>query len=193
MILKVAIDEQLYELNVPDELLQQGQDFFAQMDRDMDLGWQMSREWVDQPSLEQRLQIVGDKLLTALEKENHKLGRLMAGYILSRQPLVETLELDTSGEMQNTRILLREGGDPAPRPAPHPVAAATTGMGKMAALEQAGNDVTKVFRSGRHWQFSVFDHAAGRWDNSPAVADKDEAERLRQEAFRRRYEELVRG
>ena len=38
------------------------------MDQDMDAGWQMSRDWVDNPSREQRCQIVADKLLTALGK-----------------------------------------------------------------------------------------------------------------------------
>ena len=104
MILKVIVDDQLYELNVPEAFMEQAGGFFQQMDEDMDQGWQMSREWVATPNREQRCQIVANKLLTALEKENHKLGRLMAGYILSRMPEVESLELDTSGEIQNTRI-----------------------------------------------------------------------------------------
>ena len=110
MILKVIVDDQLYELNVPEALLQKAADFFDQMDKDMDQGWQMSREWVAAPNREQRCQIVANKLLTALEKENHKLGRLMAGYILSRVPEVKSLELDTSGEIQNTRINVAGAG-----------------------------------------------------------------------------------
>jgi hypothetical protein len=155
----------------------------------MDGGWQMSRDWVDRPNREQRCQIVGDKLLTALEKENHRLGRLMAGYILSRMPDVETIELDTSGEIQNTLIHL--GGPPAERPPAR--GAGTGGLEKMEALEQAGRDVTKVFKVGRQWRFSVYDHGTGQWQDSPAVPDKQEAERLRQEAFRERYEALTGG
>ena len=96
MILNVIGDEQSIDLNVPDPLIQEAEDFFANMDRDMDAGWQMSRDWVDRPSREQRCQIAADKLLTALENENRKLAMMMAGYILSRMPGVQSVEVDTS-------------------------------------------------------------------------------------------------
>ena len=44
MILKVSLADQLLELNVPDQLLAQAEDFFARMDADMDQGWQVNRE-----------------------------------------------------------------------------------------------------------------------------------------------------
>ncbi len=106
MILKVTIDEHLYELNVPEGIIEGALDFFDQMDRDMDEGWQMGRDWVDAPGRQDRCRIVADRLMTALEKEHHKLGRLMAGYILNRLPKIESLEINTSGEMRNTRITL---------------------------------------------------------------------------------------
>jgi hypothetical protein len=195
MILKVVVDDQLYELNVPEKFIRQANSFFDSMDRDMDSGWQMSRDWVDHPNIEQRCRIVADKLLTALEKENHKLGRLMAGYILSRMPEVETIEPDTGGEIQNTRLTLRSA---PPRPdqlvSPALDSAAPEGqLDKMEALDRAGRDVTKVFKVGRHWRFSVYDHASEQWQDSPAVADKQEAERLRQQAFKKRYEDLTAG
>jgi len=185
MVLKVIIDDQLYELNVPDAFMQEAGEFFDQMDRDMDKGWQMSREWAEHPSLEDRCRIVGNKLLTALEKENHKLGRLMAGYILSRLPQIESLDLDTAGEMQNTQINLKSGAgieETAPRPA--------VSMDRPEILEQAEKDVTQVFKVGRHWRFSVHDHKAGEWVDSPAVASEEEANALRQRALRLRYDEL---
>jgi hypothetical protein len=107
MDLKIIIDDQLYTLNVPDELVTSAGDFFDQMDRDMDAGRQMGREWVAQPNREDRLRIVGDKLLSALERENHDVGRMMAAYILSRAPEIDTLDLDTSGEIGNTEIRYR--------------------------------------------------------------------------------------
>jgi len=193
MILKVIVDDQLYELNVPEAFIQQAGDFCDQMDRDMDKGWQMSREWVESPGPEDRCRIAGDKLLTALEKENHRLGRLMASYILTRFPQVESLELDTSGEMQNTRINLRQDDEAIqPQPRPTPMDAPTAGMDKMEALEQAGKDVTRVFKVGRNWRFSVYDHKAGEWVDSPAAKEQEEAERLRERAFKIRFEELTR-
>jgi len=104
MILKAIIDDHEYSLNVPETVLTQGEEYFARLDADMDQGWQMSREWVQHPNQVERCQIVADKLLTALENENHKLGMLMAGYILSRMPDVDTVEIDIRGEIQNTQL-----------------------------------------------------------------------------------------
>jgi len=94
VILKALIDDQIYSLDVPDSLIAQGDDFFGKLDQDMDRGWQMSREWVDHPNQIQRCQIVADKLLTALESENQRLGLLMAGYLLKRLPGLDEVEID---------------------------------------------------------------------------------------------------
>lgn len=207
MILKAIIDEQVYTLNVPDSVIERGGEFFEQLDRDMDQGWQMSREWVESPDRLQRCQIVADKLLTALEKENEKLGMLMAGYILDRLPNVETVELDVQGEIQNNQFNFRTAAnaDSAYSPAkatPHELAdaeglartgAGPSGLDKMQAMTQAGQDVTQVFKVGKAYRFSVYDHASERWQDSPLIATEQEAERLRQEAFKARYEALQQG
>jgi hypothetical protein len=202
MILKAIVDDQEYSLNVPEAILSGADGFCAKLDQDMDAGWQMSREWVESPTLEQRCQIVADKLLTALEKENHKLGMLMAAYILKRLPNVEAVELDVQGEMQNNVFRFREtaaqsGSATASTSAPSepssvPAAAAPpAGMNRMQAMAQAGQDVTKVFKVGKAWRFSVYDHASGGWQESPLIATEQEAERLRQAAFKDRYESLI--
>ncbi|MGB5735037.1 MAG: hypothetical protein WBM40_11415, partial [Thiohalocapsa sp.] len=58
---------------------------------------------------------------------------------------------------------------------------------------QAGHDVTKVFKVGKAWRFSVFDHATDSWQESPLIASEQEAERLRQAALKERYEQLIGG
>lgn len=191
MILKAIIDDQVYELNVPDALIQEARPFFDQLDRDMDQGWQMSREWVADPNRLQRCQIVADKLLTALEKENDKLGRLMAGYILARLPGVESVELDVQGEIQNNHFNLAEHRTFDDMPEPRATGPGR-GISKLEAMEQAGNDVTKVFKVGKAYRFSVFDHEHQQWVDSPLIATEAEAARLRQEAFKERYESLQR-
>ena len=203
MFLKAIVDEQVYTLNVPDPILRQGAGFFDQLDRDMDQGWQMSREWVQTPDRLQRCQIVADKLLSALEKENERLGMMMAGYILSRLPNVDAVEFDLQGEIQNNQFRFREaapGFESEPAPIPQATAAATTtattppaAPSKMAAMAQAGHDVTKVFKVGKAWRFSVFDHATDSWQESPLIASEQEAERLRQGALKERYEQLIGG
>jgi hypothetical protein len=194
VILKAIIDDREYSLNVPDTVIEQGEEFFAKLDADMDEGWQMSREWVQSPNRVERCQIVADKLLTALEKENERLGMLMAGYILTRMPGIDTVEIDIDGEIQNTQFM--EHGQEA---APAAAASATQkpplagkGLSKLEAMEQAGTDVTKVFKVGKAFRFSVFDKATGTWQDSPTIANEQEAERLRQEAFKERFEALQR-
>ena len=192
MILNVIVDEQSIDLNVPDPLLQEAEDFFAKMDRDMDAGWQMSRDWVDQPDREQRCQIAADKLLTALENENRKLAMMMAGYILSRMPGVQSVEVDTAGEIDQTRFtVLAAASEPAAAQAPPPPAPPEGGMSKLQALRQAAQDVTKVFKVGRNWRFSVFDHASGQWRDSPTAGSQQEAEALREQAYKERFEALL--
>lgn len=44
------------------------------MDRDIDGGWRMGRDWMENPDREQRCRIAADKLLSVLEQENHQLG-----------------------------------------------------------------------------------------------------------------------
>jgi len=203
VILKAIIDDQIYSLDVPDTVIAQGEAFFEGLDRDMDKGWQMSRDWVDNPNRIQRCQIVADKLLTALENENRRLGLLTAGYLLKRLPNLDEVEIDIQGEVQNPVFRFRE-----PPPAAKPAAAARAaqapepdddepepqeGMSQLEAMEQAGNDVTKVFRVGKAYRFSVFDHHTGEWQDSPMIAEAQEAERMRQAAFKRRYDALRQG
>ncbi len=193
MILKLIVDDQLYELNVPPGLLEQAEDFFAKMDRDMDAGWQMGREWVESPDLHQRIQIAANKLFTTLENDNHDLGRLMAGYIVSRMPDVAAIEISATTEIGDIAIRRNE---PDARPetvAPAPAAPAgpaPRGLTKMAAMAQAGKDVTQVFRSGKQWKFSLYNHSTGQWEESPAISDKAQAEAMRDFAFKKRFEEL---
>ena len=245
MLLKAIIDDQELSLEVPEQILAQGQPFFAKLDADMDQGWQMSREWIARPTQIERCQIVADKLLTALEKENDRLGMLMAGYLLSRLPGLETVTLDTHGEMQNTLftvaaspaiapaalagaevpVVHAASGQPANqtanpsaaqsnRPATGqpganpPVAMASAadtpqtgdapfiptpapmGLDKFQALEQAGNDVTPIFKVGKGYRFSIYDHGTGQWLDAPLVASEADAQRLRQAAFKARFESL---
>ena len=194
MILNVMIDDQLLELNVPEAFISQAQDFFAKMDSDMDRGWQVNREWVERPDQMLRAQIAANKLLTALENQDHNLGRLMAGYILSRVPEVVTVELNPAGETRDHRIEIAEAGIESAPIAPNGESIAHAGipkgLNKMQAMAQAAKDVSKVFKMGKQYRFSVYNHATGTWEESPAIADKAQAESMREHAFKARFEAL---
>ena len=99
MRLDIYIEEHAIPLEIPDEVLEQGREFFERMDADMDQGWQMSREWIERPDRVQRCQIAADRLHTALVQNNERLTWLMAGYILTRLPGVTGLRIDTGGDM----------------------------------------------------------------------------------------------
>ena len=105
MRFKVVIGEQVYAVDVPDELLREAAEFHAKLDRDMDRGWQMSRDFVERPDRLQRCQIVADKLLTSIVQQNEASAMLMAGYIALRMPGAIGVDIDASGEMQNTELL----------------------------------------------------------------------------------------
>lgn len=104
MILNIILEDRPVAISVADEMLRDAQDFYAKMDRDMDQGWQMSRDWVEHPNQIERCQIAADKLHTALNLRNETMVMLMAGYILSRLPGVRCVTINTEGEMQETVI-----------------------------------------------------------------------------------------
>ncbi len=106
MLLKVVVEDQVYPVTVPDAIVAEGKEFFSKLDRDMDRGWQMSRDWVDHPNQEQRCQIVGDKMLTAMDHDNKQLMLLLCAYILARVPGVTGIRIDTNGEMLETELVL---------------------------------------------------------------------------------------
>jgi hypothetical protein len=188
MELNVIIDDEIYTLNVPDELVQQAAEFFDRMDKDMDEGWQMSRDWVENPTLVQRLQIVGDKLLTALENENHDLGRMMAAYILNRAPDVDTLTLDTSGEIQNTEVRF------SARDSALSFASAGEQFSEMPEAEaraEAERQVSDVYKVGRHFAFSVMNMESGAWETVTTGKGEQEARNRRREILLQRYNALA--
>lgn len=105
MQLTVHIDEVSQTIEVGEDLLKEGEDFFSKMDSDMNQGWQMSRTWVEDPNQVERCQIAANKMLDAISAENQTLLMLMAGYIMSRYPEVREVHIDTSGDMTETEFV----------------------------------------------------------------------------------------
>lgn len=106
MKLNIIVDGRTNAFEVPDSLLIEAQDFFDKLDADMDKGWQMSRDWVQNPTPEQRCQIAGNKILTAIETDNEKLLMLMAGYILHTLPGIKSINIDVTGDMNETDVIM---------------------------------------------------------------------------------------
>ena len=105
MRFKVIVGEQVYAVEVAEDLLEQARAFHDNLDADMGRGWQMSREFVAQPDRLQRCQIVADRLLTSLAQGNEATAMLMASYIALRMPGAIGVDIDAQGEIQNTEVL----------------------------------------------------------------------------------------
>lgn len=185
MHLKVIVEEQTVTLKLEPSFLSEAEPFFKKMDADMDQGWQMGRDWVERPDNMQKATIAADKLLTAIENNEEKLGLMMAGYITSRLSGIQSIEMDITGEMGHHFEFEQQ------QPAQPEIAIAQGKLNKMQALEQAGKEVSKVFKQGKQYRFSMFNPQTGQWEESPAMGDKQEAENLRDFAFKKRFDELT--
>jgi hypothetical protein len=107
MILNIIIDEKSIPIKVPESLIASADEFFDKIDSDMDKGWQISRDWIDNPTLEQRCKVIADKILGAIETKNEKLATMMAAYICRRAPEIDTVIIDTQGEILETELLTK--------------------------------------------------------------------------------------
>ncbi|MCU7959573.1 MAG: hypothetical protein KZQ58_06150 [gamma proteobacterium symbiont of Bathyaustriella thionipta] len=190
MVIKVYFEDQVYEMDVPDEFVRRAQDFFQRMDQDMDKGWQMSRDWVDKPDSRQRCQIVSNKLASALDNEDRKTAMMMAGYLVKQMPELSIIDIDASGDISLTEFTLNETAA-AQQAVPAAQADAGKKIGKIEALAQAGQEISKVSKVGRGYRFSIFNKQTQEWQHSATLPDKQEAEKLRDQAFKKRFDELT--
>ncbi len=106
MILNVVVDENTIPVDVDDDIVSDAGEFFDKLDSDMSKGWQLARDWVDNPNQEQRCQVVADRLLTALETENRNMAVMMAAYLLNRVPGIKGVRVASNGEIQETEIIM---------------------------------------------------------------------------------------
>ena len=105
MPLKVLMDGNIYSINVASDIVEQGESFFLKMDQDMDKGWMMSRDWVENPSQLQRCQIAADRIVDSIHAENETMTHLMVGYIMTRMKNVQEVHIDTDGDMMETQFI----------------------------------------------------------------------------------------
>lgn len=106
MILEVYVENNMLKVEVPEQVLDEAGEFFAMMDRDMDRGWKLGPEYVEDPNPTQRAQIAADKMLTAIETENQRLLAMMAAYIVHKLPGVKAVKIATDGDPQASEFLI---------------------------------------------------------------------------------------
>ncbi len=184
-VLNVTLHEKTYAVKVTDAMLAEADAFFTKVDRDMDRGWQMSRDFIENPDRTQRAQIAAHRLMLAMSAGNETLAQLMAGYILKRLPGVTGVVVDTDGEMLDTEIVYGAGATPVT------TASAGGKLSRIEAMKQAGKEVTAVYKSGKSFRYAVLDRASGQWVESPAMDDEKESQERRMQALKHRFEELT--
>lgn len=196
MKLNVVVDERTVQVDVPEEVLQEAEEFFQKMDRDMDRGWQMGMEFIERPNAVQRCQIAADRLLGSLSNANQTMIMLMAGYILKRLPGVTGVNIDINGEMLHTDMIYAAGPGTVDRDTPRAtdrdlrVRKKSGGLTKMEAMTQAGKEVSKVYKSGKGYRYATLDYESGRWVESPILDSEKDASEQRMQTFKSRFDKL---
>lgn len=191
MKLNVIVDERVYSVDVPPPMLIEAEEFFRKLDDDMDHGWQMGPEFIENPDKLQRCQIAANKLLTSLSGANETMVLLMAGFILKRLPGVTGVRIDTGGEMLHTEMIYEKPASLAPATPASGTPSPSRKLGKLEAMEQAGKDVTKVYQVGKSYRFAVRDLHTGEWLESGPSDTEQEAYEKRMQAYKRRLDELT--
>ena len=102
LTLTILIGEEERHVTLSSEMIADAEHTLSRMDRDMDKGWQLGRRFIEHPGTIERCQIAADRLLTALHTQNEASMSLMSAYILSRLKDVQSVNLNTEGEADET-------------------------------------------------------------------------------------------
>jgi hypothetical protein len=102
MKLTILLEDEPRDINVAEDIIASATPLIQKMDADMDNGWTLGRDFIAEPSILQRCQIAADRLLTGLHTENQATILLMTTYILARLEDVQTVVINTEGEMAET-------------------------------------------------------------------------------------------
>jgi len=100
--LNIILGENEYPLKIKEKIVEEAQSFFNQMDIDMNKGWQMSKSWVEKPSQMQKCQIAADRLFTSIHLNKKETAIMMAAYIINQMPDIKVIDIDISGNMEET-------------------------------------------------------------------------------------------
>ena len=106
MQLNIFIDGRQHPIFVKESLIADSVEFFSKMDEDMGKGWQVGREWIEQPTPENFCQVVADRMVTAFEHDNKPMYSMMAAYLLSRKPGLVAVMIPSDGEIQETEFVV---------------------------------------------------------------------------------------
>ncbi len=97
MQIDLYADEQRWPIEFDPALLSEARDYFSKLDTDMAQGWQLGRHWIAQPTLEERCQIVAERLRIAVERQQRAPMAMLAAYLASRIPNLREVHIGEEG------------------------------------------------------------------------------------------------
>ena len=100
--LNILVDDQERKIHLTQDMIQEAEAILTKMDQDMNKGWQLARQFIDNPTVLQRCQIASNRLLTSLHTGNQATVSLMSCYIVSRLDSVDTVVVNSEGEDDQT-------------------------------------------------------------------------------------------
>lgn len=103
------IDGECHSVTVAPSALEDALPVIGRMNKDMDKGGQFGPRFIDNLSVIERCQIVGDRLLTALHNEQRAMTELMAAYLLHTLGDVSSVDLNTTGEIMDSVFYDQQG------------------------------------------------------------------------------------
>ena len=102
LTLDIVVGDERRSIELSAAMIEDARPLLAAMDRDMDGGWRLGRDFLEAPDAIQRCQVAADRLLSALHRDDLAVQSLMAAYILVNCPGVRTVDINTAGEMLDT-------------------------------------------------------------------------------------------
>lgn len=181
MQLDVVVEGNKYRLAIPQDMFDEGGSFFSKMDRDMDHGWMVGNQFVENLDAHDRCCVAADKLLAALEMENKTLSLLMAAYILTKLPGVISVDIDTTGEIHNTEFSYGNNAQ---------IEEPSRSLTPKEIMSQVEKDVSRVYKVGKMYKYAVLEPISKEWVESESYTSEDDAKDARLQAMNKRYEEL---
>ncbi len=106
MLFDITIDQENFQLDIPEKLLEELKPVCEDMDKEFEGGVQMGRYWVESPGDFERCQVAADRVASAMAREDKRMLYINAAYILYKAPTLNHVTVDTEYEMQDIDIVL---------------------------------------------------------------------------------------
>jgi len=103
----ITIDQENFQLDIPEKLIEELRGHCEEMEKEFDKGVQMGRYWVESPGDFERCQVAADKVASAIAREDKRMLYINAAYILFKAPNLHHVTVDSNYEMQDIDLVFK--------------------------------------------------------------------------------------